>query len=148
MQSFVEVNDQLPIYECGPWTLTKLFFLCQYLATTTKAIVSTPKFSSVDYLDLFASNGICSVQGDGGRHRRYAGSALLAAGCKKPFNNLYLVEKEEQNIHALRQRLQRLNSQSKVQLHRGDANEMAPILAKQLPAKSLTVAFIDPYSLG
>jgi len=148
MQRFAEVEDGLPVYECGPWTLEKLFFLCQYLATTTKVIVGNSKFSSVDYLDLFASNGVCSVTGDDGRARRYAGSALLAAGCEKPFNNLFLVEKDPSNAEALARRLNRLNTRSKVDIQVGDANAASVNLASRLPHGSLTVAFVDPFSLG
>jgi three-Cys-motif partner protein len=147
MHEFSEFDDGLPIYECGPWTLTKLFFLSQYLATTTNAIVGNSKFSAVNYVDLFASNGICVVLGEDGRRRRYAGAALLAAGCVKPFDNLYLVEKEPVDATKLSERIVRLGCKSKTHLIVGDANVAVSQIQRDLPHRSLTVAFIDPFSL-
>ncbi len=111
-------------------------------------MVGSSKFSSVNYVDLFASNGVCCAIGEDGRPRRYAGSALLAAGCKKPFDNLFLVEKDESNLVKLSERISRLGCISKVHLTVGDANVVVSKIAQDIPERSLTIAFVDPYSLG
>ena len=147
MQEFVAQDDGLPCYDCGSWTLHKLFFLCQYLATTTQAIVGNPKFSSVNYVDMFAGNGVCRLRDEEGRRPRYAGSAMLAAGCRKPFDNVFVVEREAENVQALQERLRRLGAQSKIKVFQGDANAEVTAVASAIPDRSLTVAFVDPFSL-
>jgi three-Cys-motif partner protein len=147
MQEFVKDDDGLPIYACGSWTIHKLFHLCQYLATTTTAMVGNNKFKSVNYIDLFSSSGVCQTQSDGSRHRRYPGSALLAAGCTKPFDNLFLVEEEKGSLDALKSRIARLGSRSSIHTWNDDANKIVTKVAQSIPEQSLNVAFIDPYAL-
>lgn len=145
MVEFARPPDGLHEYECGAWTLEKLFFLAQYLAQMTQAMVGNPKFSSVNYVDLFCGSGICAVA-DGTR-RRYPGSALLAAGCKKPFDNLFLVDSDGRNIDDLECRLRRLGISSRLHTWRADANGVIDSIVAAIPDRSLTLAFVDPFSL-
>jgi len=147
MGEFVDAADNLPVYDCGPWTIRKLFFLCQYVAQVTTAMVGSRFFSSANYIDLFASSGVCRVTAESGRQQLYPGSALLAAGCKKPFDNIFVVEKEADLLSALQQRIKRLETSSRVQAWNGDANVLIDKVAAAIPDRALNVAFIDPYSL-
>jgi three-Cys-motif partner protein len=147
MVEFARLPDDGPVYECEYWTREKLYFLSNYLAQVTHAIVGNPNFSSVNYVDLFAGSGICSVRCEDNVRRRYPGSALLAAGCAKPFDRLLLIEKEQQKLDALHQRIQRPNSASRISSWLGDANEIIDKVVPAIPHRSLTVAFVDPYSL-
>jgi three-Cys-motif partner protein len=147
MCQFVEEPDGLSEVECGQWTLEKLFFLCHYLAITTRAMVGNPRFSAVNYVDLFAGAGVCRVAGTG-RTRRYPGSALLAAGCPKPFDNLLLVDQNLEYITDLRERIHRLGTSSSVVTWNADVNAVIQQVSDSIPSRSLTVAFVDPYSLA
>jgi len=100
MAEFVREPDGLHEEPCGQWSLDKLFVLGSYLAQTTQAMIGNPNFASLNYVDLFAGSGVCCVKA---QLSRYPGSALLAAGCRKPFDNLYLVEQDRGKLDALRQ---------------------------------------------
>lgn len=147
MTEYARIPDDLPVYECGEWTRQKLFFLCNYLAQFTQAMIGNPKWASMNYVDLFASSGICSTKNERGDSQRYPGSALLAAGCLKPFDTLFLVERESEKLNALKSRIDRLNPPCKRRYWTGDTNETIGEVAAALPDKSLTVAFVDPFSL-
>lgn len=143
---FVQEDDGLAEYACGPWTIDKLFFICNYLAQVTTMMVGHSAFRSVNYIDLFAGCGVCAIRGNATK-RRYPGSAVLAAGCRKPFDNLFLVEKDEQRYADLLNRVERLGTTSHVHSWLGDANVLASEIAGAIPPRSLNVAFVDPYSL-
>lgn len=147
MCEFVKQPDGLPEYECGQWTIDKLYFLGCYLAITTHGMRDNTKFKSLNYIDLFSGAGVCSVARDGGRRARYPGSSLLAAGCEKQFHNLYLVDDDSERLDALIQRIRRLNCQSRIHSWTGDANQVIGEVSKAIPPNSLNVAFVDPYSL-
>ena len=145
MCDFVAQPDGLIEYECGTWTIQKLFFLCHYLGVTTQAMVGHPQFDSINYIDLFAGAGVCVTNES--RTRRYPGSALIAAGCQKHFSNLYLVEQDKARLEALKSRIERLRSPTVIHTFNEDANDVASAVAGSLPGRSLNIAFIDPYSL-
>lgn len=148
MCEFTAIADDGPVYECHPWTLDKLHFLCHYLAVTTTAMVGSRHFDSLNYIDLFSGNGVCRVKGqpDG---KRYPGSPILAAGCEKPFSNLFLVDTNPQNTAALEARLARLNPPGDVRTWSDDANVVVSEIAAELPlSRALNILFVDPFSLG
>jgi len=147
MCDYVQGPDGLPDYSCGIWTIEKLFFLCQYLAQTTQAMYNNPKFNSLNYVDLFCGPGVCCVNNNGSV-RRYPGSVVLAAGCIKPFTNIYLVEKDPARLNAAKERIAKINKVSKVHGWNDDANKIVDEVASAIPERSLTVAFVDPYSLN
>lgn len=146
MCEFVEEDDGLPFYECGTWTIKKLFYVCQYLARFTQSMVGNPHFSCINYVDLFCGSGVC-VPKDAEVPKRYPGSAILAAGCQKPFANMLLVEGSADRLNALCTRLNRLGCSCKIQTWCGDANEQVNHVCKAIPDRSLTVTFVDPESL-
>lgn len=147
MCAVVADDDGLSVTPFKYWTAEKLFFVCQYLAQTTTAMWGNPRFRGLNYIDLFCGNGVCEVYCEE-RVRRYPGSALLAAGCQKPFSNLFLVDKDAACIEALRTRITRLGSGSHSRYWTGDANAVISDVCAQIPPKSLSVAFLDPWSLG
>lgn len=147
MCEFVATPDGEPVFECHPWTLQKLYHLARYLATTTIAMVGNPNWDSVNYIDLFAGSGVCRMkhQTEG---KRFPGSALMAAGCTKAFDNLYLVDAERANIDALNTRLQRLKCPSRVWLWSGDANSIVAEIVEAIPKRrALNILFVDPCAL-
>lgn len=146
MCEFVKEDDGLPFYTCGTWTISKLFYVCQYLAQTTQSMVGNRYFSSLNYVDLFCGSGVC-VPKDADVPRRYPGSALLAAGCKKPFTNLFLVDEDRHRLDALCTRLDRLKCECQIHPSPGDANTLIDRICQAIPDRSLTVTFVDPESL-
>jgi three-Cys-motif partner protein len=146
MCGFVATPDGLSEYTCGHWTIEKLYFLCHYLALFTHTMVGNPKFRAVNYVDLFAGPGVCRVSGQR-RDRRYPGSALLAAACVKPFDNLFFVEQDGDYLSDLQQRIRRTGSTSHIHAWQGDVNQLIQDVSRTIPQRSLTVAFVDPFSL-
>lgn len=147
MVEFAREPDGLCEYETGDWTRDKLFFLCHYLALCSHAMSEHPHWDSINYVDLFAGCGVCAVRCEDGQRRRYPGSALLAAGCKKPFTNLYLVEEDATKLAALVSRVQRSGCSARLHAYCDNANAIAAQVAEAIPPRSLTVAFVDPFSL-
>jgi three-Cys-motif partner protein len=90
---------------------------------------------------------VCEVEERGGTLRRYPGSALIAAHCTKPFSNLFLVDSDAEKMSALLKRIGKLAARTSIQKWVGDANPLVDDVANAIPSRSLTVAFIDPYSL-
>lgn len=142
----VAQDDGLPVTELGWWTADKLFHLCHYLALTTHAMKDSRHFSGLIYVDPFCGTGVCvarrleSLQ-------RFPGSGLLAAGCKKPFDRLFLSDIDELAVQAIATRIRCLGVESEVVCRVGDANVVLRDTAVQIPPKALTIAFIDPYGL-
>ncbi len=146
MTEFASQPDKDPVYECGIWTIEKLFFLSNYLAQFTQAMIGHPRFSEFIYVDMFSGSGICQVS-EGGRARRYPGSSLLAAGCEKSFSKLLYIDENTENIKALETRVERLGTASAAFFLNRDVNTVIEELRGYIPPKSLSVVFIDPYSL-
>jgi three-Cys-motif partner protein len=147
MRLFVADSDGLPEYECGDWTFDKLYFLCSYLAQTTQAMVGHPKFRSINYVDLFCGPGVCVEKGASDASGRYPGSAILAAGCEKPFNKIILCDKDPRCTDAVTSRVGRLGCKSSLKMFTGNSNDLIGQISNELPPRSLNVAFVDPYSL-
>ncbi|MCH7601331.1 MAG: three-Cys-motif partner protein TcmP [Planctomycetes bacterium] len=146
MTEFASQPDKDPVYECGIWTIEKLFFLSNYLAQFTQAMIGHPRFSEFIYVDMFSGSGICQVS-EGGRTRRYPGSSLLAAGCEKSFSKLLYIDDNSENIKALETRIERLGTASAAFFLNRDVNTVIEVLRGYIPPNSLSVVFIDPYSL-
>lgn len=147
MVDHVRQSDDEPFYECGGWTLEKLYFLSAYLAQTTQAMKGNPNFVYLNYIDLFANSGVCRIASSGSSPKRYPGSALLAAGCEKPFDNLFLVEESPENIRAVSKRISQVNESCQIRTWNADANVVVREVADAIPDNSLNVTFVDPYSL-
>lgn len=147
MCEFVKEDDGLPSTPLGSWTADKLFHVCHYLALTTQAIAGNRRsFSTLNYIDLFCGNGVC-VADRFGKPQRFPGSALIAAGCEKPFDNLFISDLEKQSVRALESRIERLGTRSALHRDFGDANEVVRRVVTKLPRRSLNIAFLDPFSL-
>jgi len=144
---FVREDDGLPVYECGTWTINKLHFLGRYLAIFSNAMKNNPYLTGINYIDLFCGSGICVSPKDDPSAKRYPGSVLLAAGCPKQFDRMFMVDAKAKNIEALRQRMERLRCQSQIFSYSIDANDAVDKIIINIPNGSLSIAFIDPFSL-
>lgn len=100
--------------------------------------------AGVVYVDLFAGPGICRVRENG---KLLPGSPLIAANAAKPFRKIICVEFDQTLADACRQRLAKSPAAKVCEVLQGDSNELVEEVAKRLPDRALTLAFIDPEAL-
>lgn len=72
---------------------------------------------------------------------------MIAANAEKQFRSILLCELKASDADALEERLKKTGSAGKCQVFRGDCNTRIEQIASQIPAKVLTLAFIDPEAL-
>ena len=147
LTEYVSHDDNLPVTELGWWTGDKLFHLCHYLALTTHAMKDNPSFSGLVYVDPFCGTGVCVARRVESA-QRFPGSGLLAAGCKKPFDHMFLSDINAAAVQAIESRIQGLHAETRLSCSVGDANCVLREISSQIPDRALTIAFIDPYALG
>ncbi len=141
----VASDDGLPVRESGSWAEDKLFYWHYYLSITTSAMVGKPAWSGgVVYVDLFAGPGICVERKTG---RRFPGSPLIAANTAKPFTKILLCDKDSTTADACRRRMEMSPARERYDLFEGDCNELIDDIVKQIPGRSLVLAFLDPTGL-
>lgn len=143
-------SGEMAFADGGIWTAKKLFALCCYLEQFTRGMHGNPRFrAGITYLDLFAGSGLCRVTTDG-RVRNYPGSAVIAAAISesKPFDRLLLVEADPLKLSACVERVHATGFRGELRTWSGDCNQLVGSVREAMPAGSLTVAFVDPYSLG
>jgi three-Cys-motif partner protein len=143
---FVETDTIDLVTELGGWTAEKLWFVGSYLAQTTHAMTGNPSFpGGLIYVDLFCGNGVCIGKET---QRRFAGGALLAALCAKPFKQLVLVDDNKANLDVLQRRMAATGAAPQMSVDCADANDAIEWVVTQVPARSLSIVFLDPWSLG
>ncbi|HEV8605559.1 MAG TPA: three-Cys-motif partner protein TcmP [Tepidisphaeraceae bacterium] len=141
----VETDDGLPTRKVGRWTVDKLWFWSRYLDITTRAMVGNPSWKGgLAYVDLFAGPGVCTIEGTG---RRIPGSVLIAANAPKPFDVILASELQRNLADALRARLASTPAAQTSHVLVGDCNDIVHQIARKIPDRALTLAFIDPEGL-
>ncbi len=133
-------DDGLYIPTVGKQSSDKHFFLMKYIDIFTTAMKG--KWEGLHYIDLFAGAGIERIRGS---KELRLGSPMIAANAPKPFDRLHLCELDSQKFRALEKRINRVRPDS--QILKGDANEKIHDITKEIPHGTLSLAFIDPYSL-
>ena len=139
-----EDDDGLPTRRTGPWSFDKLYWWNRYIEITTRAMVGSPHWSELVYVDLFAGPGICTTRSDG---ERMPGSPLIAGLAPKSFGRLLLCEADPALATACQTRLNRLCPEVPTKVIPGDCNEVIDQVTSQIPERALTLAFIDPTGL-
>jgi three-Cys-motif partner protein len=148
-RDLVSGDDGLPAVETsGIWTARKLFFLCVYLEQTTRAMFGHPKFpGGLAFLDLFSGSGVTVVR-TATSTGRYPGSSVIAASLhEKPFAHIISVDADASAAAANEARVRQAGYAGHFVQQVGDANVIAPALARLLPIRALNIAFVDPFSL-
>jgi three-Cys-motif partner protein len=131
--------DGLPIRDSGPWIETKLRLLAYYaqmFATGMKF-----KWKSRVYLELFSGPGKCVIRNTG---KEESGSPLKVISHE--FTKFIFTEMNVSGADALAKRLEPFKNASLAEIWCGDCAEA--IHKIQIPAGSLTFAFIDPTGIG
>ena len=136
------VDDGLIIPAVGSWSREKHHFLLRYVDAFTNAM-KDKRWSGLHYIDLFAGAGIERVEDTGAIEW---GSPLIAAQAGYPFKRLHLCELDRLKFAALCARVNVIRG-SADQILNGDANEMIAEIVTSIPARSLSLAFLDPYGL-
>ncbi len=142
--SLVLEDDGLPVREAGSWTEDKLFYWNRYLEITTTAMVGSPFWPAVVYVDLFAGPGILRLRDSG---KRIPGSVLLAANTPKPFDLILACEKDPATAETCLARLASSGAGQRSEVFVGDCNRQIDNLVKRIPERALTLAFVDPEGL-
>jgi len=134
-------DDGLYIPTVGEWSRDKHYFLMRYIDAFTTSM-KKKKWSGLHYIDLFAGAGIERLQTS---EELDWGSPLIAAYARPPFDRLHLCEKTRRKYSALNSRVAKISPNFQV-LH-GDANQKINEILKEIPAGTLSLAFLDPYGL-
>ncbi len=113
----------------------------RYIDAFVTAMKNKP-WAGLHYIDIFAGAGIERLKDS---KELDWGSALIAAKAPHSFDKLHLCEKNKQAYDALNTRISKIKPDSQV-LH-GDANERVHEILEDIPGKTLSLAFLDPYGL-
>lgn len=133
-------NDGLYIPTVGKQSSDKHYFLMRYVDIFTTAMKG--KWKGLHYIDLFAGAGIERIRDS--QELRW-GSPMIAANAPKPFDKIHLCELDPKKFQALEKRVTCIRPDS--QILKGDANEKVHDIAKEIPQRTLSLAFLDPYGL-
>ncbi len=100
------------------------------------------KWQGLHYIDLFAGAGIEKLETS---QKLDWGSPIIAAKAPYPFDRLHLCEKNKRKYNALITRVDKIKPDSQV-LH-GDTNKEIHKIVEEIPQRTLSLAFLDPYGL-
>lgn len=140
----VRSDDGLPVRKVGAWSEDKLHVWHKYIQTTTVAMVGKPAWKAgIYYVDLFAGPGVCTVADSG---KRIPGSPIIAALAPKPFTRILMCELDPAIASACEKRMNALNA-THASVFQGNSNDLVDSIAKEIPAKALTLGFLDPEGL-
>lgn len=140
-QLSVPQDDGLIIPKVGQWSKDKHYFLYRYIDAFTTSMKGK-KWEGFHYIDLFAGAGIERLEDSGILEW---GSPLIAAQAPYPFTRLHLCEQEKEKYDALQTRITNIRTDSQILC--GDANEKVFSIFKEIPPKTLSLAFLDPFGL-
>lgn len=119
----------------------KHHFIRRYIDIFTTSM-KDKKWSGLHYIDLFASAGIERLKTS---RKIDWGSPLIAAQAPFSFTKLHLCEELSEKHHALEVRVNRFRPDS--QIIQGDANKKISQIVADIPDKTLSLSFLDPYGL-
>lgn len=132
-------DDGLIIPAVGPQSAEKHYFLKHYINAFTTSMKGK---WSLHFIDLFAGSGIERLRGSS---KLQWGSPMLAVRAPKPFDGLHLCELNREKYEALKVRIG--HHRPDAQILNGDANQLRVEIAKAIPRRALSLAFLDPYGL-
>lgn len=134
-------DDDLYIPTVGEQSRDKHYFLMRYIDAFTTSM-KNKKWQGLHYIDLFAGAGIEKLE----RSQKLDwGSPMIAAKAPHPFDRLHLCEKNKRTYKALKSRVDQIKPDS--QILYGDANKKIHEIVEEIPQRTLSLAFLDPYGL-
>ena len=141
------MGKEPPIHdEIGVWSEIKLEIVKEYATaySTILASQTSPAFSHV-YIDAFAGSGINVSRVTG---KFVPGSPLNALEVRPPFQEFYLIDRDDEKVLALQKIV---GARNDVHIFGGDCNEI--LLKKVFPQVKYSefrrgLCFIDPYRIN
>jgi three-Cys-motif partner protein len=154
MHSYMQPQeDGLPMRSSGPWVAEKLDYLERYINIFETSMRDKP-WRRRHYIDLFAGPGKCLVSET---RTIYLGSPILALTTLYPFTDYFFVDKDADNITALKQRCSVAAVHDHIRYMVGDSNQIVQEIVEHILAidrermpgswSSLNLAFLDPDGL-
>jgi three-Cys-motif partner protein len=154
MEEYLETEDDgLLMRPSGPWAVTKLDYLARYINIFETSMRNKP-WRKRHYIDLFAGPGKCFIPE---KNSVLIGSPLIALTTIYPFTDYFFVEKETDNVSALKKRCEKSPLFDHIQFRIDDSNDVINEIIKyilkvdneRIPDKwsSLNLAFLDPDGL-
>ncbi len=134
-------DDGLFIPTVGEWSRDKHYFLMRYIDAFVTAMKDKP-WEGLHYIDIFAGAGIERLKDS---KELDWGSPMIAAQAPNPFTKLHLCDDDAQKFSPLKERIDKIRPDS--QILRGDANERVHEILNDIPDRTLSLAFLDPYGL-
>ena len=129
----------------GRWTALKLQVLREYLNFFATALGG--KFKLV-YIDTFAGSGKCTIKVGADGQQTIDGSASIALGVSRPFDEYFFIEARRKHVKALEVLKATHTEGDRINITHGDAREhLADVLNRQQWASTRGVLFLDPYGL-
>ena len=136
-------EDGLPARPSGAWTQEKLGYVERYARAFMIAMHPKRregKWEQLVYIDLLAGPG----KGIDRRSRiEFDGSPLRALRVSPSFDRLFLGDKSEASMRALRARIPS-GDRSRVEIEAGDCNYRTTHIIEILSRRTLGLAFVDP----
>ena len=123
----------------GEWSRDKHYYLKRYIDAFTTSMKGD-KWESLHYIDLFAGAGIERMENS---NELDWGSPMIAA--QAPFTKLHLCERQNDKYDTLKKRIIQIRPDS--QILKGDSNQNIHDIINEIPPRSLSLAFLDPYGL-
>ena len=136
-------SDGLPIRCVGSWAKDKYYYFGRYFDIFT-ASMRKKWNGELYYIDLFAGCGKCRVRETG---EEIDGSALISLLIKHPFKGYFAVELNPIAADALKKRVENLSFKDRFLIIKGDCNKKIDEIIAKIPARSLSLAIIDPTGL-
>lgn len=136
-------SDGSPARIFHPWTREKLTYLHKYASAFVRAMSPKKKEGRWDwlvYVDLLAGPGR-GLDSDTGEE--FDGSPLIALKIQPPFDRLFFGDLRKKNIEALRKRVPPKDL-GRIDLRQGDCNIVVEQIVREIPPRSLGLAFVDP----
>lgn len=135
--------DGLLIRCVGAWSKAKHYYLKRYIDTFTTSM-RLKWHGQLYYIDLFAGPGKCRIRTT---EEEIDASPLIALSAPYPFAGYFFVDLNKGALDTLLTRCKRHKYYDRMKLIHGDCNLVIDNIIKDIPRRSLSLAFIDPTGL-
>ena len=141
-------NDGLCLPEVGNWSEKKYGLISTYATMFSTAMKN--KWDCRVYVDLFTGAGLAKIRGTS---RIIKASPLLALEVRDPFDKYVFCDLDEDNINALKQRVEAGYPGVDATYIHGDANRSIEKILGAIPKgsrryKVLSFCVVDPFSMS
>jgi three-Cys-motif partner protein len=124
--------------EFGEWSVFKLIALVYFMNVYTRIIRNQDWVKKMRYIELFSGSGLCQINEKGDL---VAGSPVLATKAARSFDELVLVEMNEDYCRALNSRMKAVGAHFTV--YNEDCNSAIPRIVDGFDDHDHYLAFVD-----